>query len=303
MEESKIHADTQTPDWSQNTAAYFAGSQELVIGAYQRSKVKPAPPDKGKGEITTQTYSDPVKFNEDELEKSLIEVGGFGFELIDTTGNPKFSYIWLNNASTTPPASTTKHPTTTGTVWGAPISHITLVREEERIITSPARLKEGKEGTHLTIRGGPNNTKPPWGLHVELPANSAAVTNYFLAIEPSNHADKSLTNEFWANFRNGFKMRYGADFKGSKDWQTFETHMKADIVALLIEYNKFLKSWRRSQVRITRGMDRKVVCVRNRRLNSDGRYQCPVARLELICFSLPQLTIFQVWLTSIIIDV
>jgi len=234
------HVETQTPDWSQNNDAYFAGSRELVPGAYKRppSTGKPTPP--GPTTQPTQTYADPVQFNEAKLETSINELPGFGSELVDTTGNDNFSYVWLKSGSAVPPASSTTHSTTTGSVWSAAISHITLVREKARSITEPARLKEGEKGTHLTIRGGPNNPKIPWGLHVDLPANSPAMRNHFLAVTPTNDADKSLANQFWANIKNGFKMRYGADFK-DKDWQAFEVRLKADIAALLVEYAKLLK--------------------------------------------------------------
>jgi len=129
-----------------------------------------------------------------------------GTELIDTTGNSNFSYIWLTH-------TTAVNPNTNTPVWSAGFSHITLVRDAPRTTTAAAHLIEGDKGTHLTLRATMNDPKNSFGIHMSLPASSAGMAGHFLAIlVPTNAADISAANQFWANVTNGFKRRYGAEY-------------------------------------------------------------------------------------------
>lgn len=71
-------AATQTPDWSQNNDAYFAGSNHVIISSEPyRTTQGNRPPPKA---IACQTELNlpRIQFRENDLETALNALGGFG---------------------------------------------------------------------------------------------------------------------------------------------------------------------------------------------------------------------------------
>ena len=172
-------------------------------------------------------------------------------ELIDKTGNPNFSYIWLA-------ASSAVNSDTNTSIWSAGFSHITLVRDAPRNTGAPAHLIDGTRGTHLTLRATMNGVKKPFGMHISLPADSASMAQHFLVIVPTNVSDTIAAKQFWVDLTNIFtkhckcKAEY-VHFTCRSDseltlcsfakasWKKFLEDLKTDVVNILTEYAKVLK--------------------------------------------------------------
>jgi len=172
-----------------------------------------------------------------------------GTELVDKTGNPNFSYIWLA-------ASTAVNPDTNTSIWSAGFSHITLVRDAPRNTGAPAHLIDGTRGTHLTLRATMNDVKKPFGMHISLPADSASMAQHFLVIAPTNVADTIAAKQFWVDLTNIFTKHCKAEYVHSTcrtvseltlcsfakaSWKKFLEDLKTDVVKVLTEYAKVLK--------------------------------------------------------------